>query len=85
MTAEKKKILHRVKIIKGHLTAVEKMIQDDQYCIDIVHQSQAIQKALKNLDMKVIEDHIKHCVVKQAKGGNTQKITDDLLKIYQYK
>jgi DNA-binding FrmR family transcriptional regulator len=84
MTTKKDK-LHRIKIIKGHVEAIERMIEEDAYCIDIVHQSLAVQKALKTLDTVIMEDHIKCCVVEQAKEGNFQKITDELLAIYTYK
>ena len=57
MTTKKQK-LHRIKIIKGHIEAIERMIEDDVYCIDIVHQSLAVQKALKMLDTVIMADHI---------------------------
>lgn len=83
ITKEQK--LHRIKIIKGHVEAIERMIEKDAYCIEIVHQSLAVQKALKMLDTLIIEDHIKHCVAEQAKEGDFQKITDELVSIYTYK
>ena len=61
------------------------MLENDAYCIDVVHQSQAVQKSLKKLDALIMEDHIKHCVVEQAKDGNMKKITDELLDIYKFK
>jgi DNA-binding FrmR family transcriptional regulator len=81
----KKQKLHRIRIIKGHIEAIERMIQDDSYCIDIVHQSLAVQKALKNLDMAIMAGHIQSCVVEQAKSGNFKKITEELMAIYLYK
>jgi CsoR family transcriptional regulator, copper-sensing transcriptional repressor len=82
---EKKQKLHRIKIIKGHVEAIEKMIENDDYCIDIVHQSLAVQKALKMLDTIIMAGHIQSCVVEQAKQGDFQKITDELIAIYTYK
>ncbi len=81
----KEQILHRIKIIKGHINAIEKMVESDAYCIDIVHQSLAVQKALKKFDQAVMEKHITHCVTEQAKAGDTKKITEELLNIYNYK
>jgi len=77
--------LHRIKIIKGHIEAIERMIEDDVYCIDVIHQSLAVQKALKMLDTVIMADHIQCCVVEQAKNGDFQKITDELITIYTYK
>lgn len=85
MTDKKKSTLHRLKIIKGHVSAIEKMVENNSYCIDVIHQSLAVQKALKKLDALIMEDHIKHCVVEQAKDGNSAKITQELLRIYEYK
>jgi DNA-binding FrmR family transcriptional regulator len=83
--ATKEQKMHRIKIIKGHLVAIERMIENDVYCIDIVHQSLAVQKALKKLDTVIMADHIQCCVVEQAKNGDFQKITDELIAIYTYK
>ena len=85
MNTEKSKILHRIKIMKGHLNAIEKMVENDEYCINVVHQSLAVQKALKNFDSAVMEKHIKHCVAVQAAKGDAKKITEELLSIYKYK
>ena len=85
MTTDKKQVLHRIKIVKGHVSAIEKMIASDSYCLDIVHQSQAVQKALKKMDEKIIEDHLKNCVAKQVQEGKVDKMTEELLKIYGYK
>ncbi len=83
--ATKEQKLHRIKIIKGHVQAIEKMIEEDEYCIHVIHQSLAVQKALKKLDSAIMEDHIRCCVVEQAKDGEFQKITDELIAIYSYK
>lgn len=84
-TTPKDKALHRIKIIQGHLKAVEKMLQDDQYCVDIVHQSRAVQKALKNLDLLLIENHLKTCVVHQIHNNEEQRTTQELLRLFEYK
>lgn len=81
----KQKKLHRIKIIKGHVAAVEKMIEHDEYCIKVLHQSLAIQKALKKLDMEIMEHHLKHCVIDGANKGNNEKIINELVDIYNYK
>lgn len=81
----KKKSLHRIRIIQGHLKAIEQMIEDDEYCVDIVHQSMAVQKALKKLDMVIVQDHLQTCVVDQIKEGEEVKTVAELLKLYEMK
>jgi DNA-binding FrmR family transcriptional regulator len=61
------------------------MIEEDKYCLDIVHQSRAVQKALKKLDEKIIEDHLENCVVDQIKSGDEEKTKDELLILFDYK
>lgn len=84
-TTTKARALHRISIIKGHLQAVEKMLQDDKYCVDIIHQSRAVQKALKQLDMLIMENHLQTCVVRQIKDGQMRKSTSELLRLFEYK
>lgn len=83
MQTHKEKITHRIKIIEGHVKAISKMIENDAYCVDIVLQSLAVQKALKKLDMTIIEDHMKSCLIDQIKNGETEKATKELLDIYK--
>lgn len=81
----KKAATHRIKIIAGHIECLKKMVENGDYCLDIVHQSRAIQSALKKLDAALIEDHLKTCVVDQINKGELDKTTSELLKLYEYK
>ncbi len=81
----KERLLHRMKIIQGHLKKVMCMIDEDAYCIDIVHQSLALQKALKQVDMLIMEDHLQTCAVDQIKNGEGAKTIEELISIYKYK
>ena len=81
----KDRLLHRMKIIQGHLKKVMKMIEEDAYCIDVVHQSLALQKALKQVDMLIMEEHLQSCAVDQIKNGQEDKTIAELISIYKYK
>lgn len=81
----KERTLHRISIIKGHLNSIEKMLEEDKYCVDIVHQSKAVQKAMHKLDLLLINDHLNSCVIKQIKGGQEKKSTSELLRLFEYK
>ena len=84
-TTTKARALHRIKIIQGHLGSMEKMLEENRYCVDIVHQSRAIQQALKKLDLLIIENHLKGCVVKQIKSNESSRTTKELLTLFEYK
>lgn len=81
----KQRIVHRLKIINGHLQKVIKMTENGHYCIDVLHQSLAVQKALKQVDMIIMEDHLKTCAVDQIKKGKENAMVKDLIGIYKFK
>jgi len=85
MQAPKKNIIHRLQIAKGHLEKVLKMVQDDDYCIDIVHQSIAVQAALKKVDEVILENHLKTCVADSIKKGETDKVVGEVMEVLQKK
>jgi DNA-binding FrmR family transcriptional regulator len=78
-------ILHRLKITKGHLDKVIKMVEDGEYCIDVVHQSIAVQSALKKIDQVILENHLKSCVVDSVNKGNSREFVDEVIKVLEKK
>lgn len=81
----KTRSIHRIKIIQGHLKKIQEMLEEDAYCVDIVHQSRAVQNALKNLDILIIEQHLKTCVIDQIQNGEEKQTTEELLRLFDYK
>lgn len=81
----KNRALHRLKIARGHLSKVITMVEDDTYCMDIIHQSQAIQKALKEIDALVLENHLHSCVVNQIKDGDAETAITEVMNVFKKK
>lgn len=77
----KRKILHRLKIARGHLDRVVRMVETDEYCIDVVHQSQAVQSALKKSDEEVLKHHLQTCVTDQIKQGREEKAISEIMSV----
>ncbi|KKQ67338.1 MAG: YvgZ [Candidatus Daviesbacteria bacterium GW2011_GWA2_38_24] len=77
------RILHRLKITRGHLEKVMKMVENDEYCIDIIHQSQAVQKALKEIDNLILENHLKMCTADAIKDGRSEEAVEELMTIFK--
>lgn len=75
------RILHRLKIAKGHLAKVISMVEGGQYCIDVIHQSQAVQRALQESDSLVLENHLKGCVVDDIKKGKIDKTVKEIMEV----
>ena len=76
------RIIHRLKIAKGQLEKVMKMINEDAYCIDVLHQSHAIQKALKEADKLILENHLKKCAVDAIRKGKTDEAIKEVMQVF---
>ncbi len=81
----KKQIIHRLLIAKGHLEKVISMVEKNAYCIDVVHQSMAVQSALKKADEVVLENHLKGCVADSIKAGNSDEAINEVMQVLQKK
>ena len=81
----KKEILHRLQIASGHLEKIISMVEEDAYCIDVVHQSMAVQAALKKADEAVLENHLKTCVADSIRRGETDKVVGEVMEVIQKK
>lgn len=79
------RVAHRLKIASGHLLKVIQMVEDGQYCIDVIHQSQAVQKALKEADQVLLKYHLEHCVSDQIKNGKSKKAISEVLAVFDKK
>lgn len=85
MQEAKKEIIHRLKIARGHLDKIISMVEGDAYCIDVVHQSLAVQAALKKADEAVLENHLKTCVAESIKKGETEKAVGEIMEVIKKK
>lgn len=74
---------HRLKIAKGHLEKVIEMVDKNEYCIDVINQSRAVQSALKEVDALLLENHLKTCVVDHIKQGSTQETVEEVMKVFK--
>ena len=81
--SNQERVIHRLKIAKGHLETVLKMAQDHEYCIDVLHQSQAVQKALSEIDNLILENHLKTCVLEKIKKGDHELAIKEVMEIYK--
>ncbi len=79
------RILHRLKIAKGHLEKVISMVEKDEYCIDVLHQSQAVQAALKETDGVILENHLRTCVSDSIKSGNQEEAIKEVMEVFKKK
>lgn len=77
------KILHRLKIARGHLEKVINMVDKQEYCIDIIHQSQAVQKALEETDNAILENHLRTCASDAIRKGNEEEAINEVMNVFR--
>lgn len=76
---EKQGLLNRLRRIEGQVRGLQRMVEDDTYCIDILTQVSAATKALETVALSLLDEHLRHCVTDAARAGGTeaeQKITE---------
>ncbi|SBS70005.1 metal-sensitive transcriptional regulator [uncultured Microbacterium sp.] len=80
----KKRAMHRTSILEGQLRGLAKMIENEDYCMDIIAQSRAAQKALASLDKMLLENHLRTHVTHMFEEGGPQReqAVAELLKAY---
>jgi len=82
----KKRVLHRIRIIQGQAKGLEKMIENEEYCMEIFTQSLAIQKSLRSLNKLVLENHMRTHVAEKLEGEDEKvksRILQELMDMYE--
>ena len=78
----KKKAIQRLKIIEGQVRGLQKMVDNDKYCIDIITQTLSVEKALSGVEDIILKNHLSSCVIEQIKGQEEEKAIKEILNIY---
>lgn len=78
---EKQKVINRLKRVEGQVRGLQKMVESDRYCVDILIQLSAVQAALKTIGYSVLERHTKTCVSRAIEEGRGTGQIDELLKV----
>lgn len=76
---QKKTLLNRLKRLEGQIRGLEKMVEEDAYCNDILQQSMSASSAMDGFNQELLGYHVKGCVTEGIKNGN-EEIVDELLK-----
>jgi DNA-binding FrmR family transcriptional regulator len=66
---DKEALQGRLRRIEGQIRGLQRMIENDEYCIDILTQISAASNALKRVALELLDDHIRHCVANQTESG----------------
>lgn len=82
----REQVSKRLKTIEGHVRGIERMVDEDVYCIDIIRQIQATQAALNKVSQMVLEDHMHSCVITAVRGEDAEereRVLAEIAEVYQ--
>ena len=82
-SATKKRVTDRLRRIEGQVRGLQKMVEAEQYCVDIITQSCAVRSALSAMEDMMLENHLSEHVIKQMKGGQARKATGEIIGIFK--
>jgi DNA-binding FrmR family transcriptional regulator len=83
---DKEALVNRLHRIEGQVRGIERMIEDDRYCIDVLTQISAVKTALDAVGQRLLDDHVRHCVAGALASGDEAAATaktEELLEAVQ--
>jgi len=86
LAQNREEALRRLKSIEGHVRGVTRMVEEDQYCIDVIRQIRAIEGALEKLNLLVLESHLQQCVataVHSDDAAERERVIRELLGLFE--
>ncbi|NTU80324.1 MAG: metal-sensitive transcriptional regulator [Chloroflexales bacterium] len=84
----KQQLLNRLKTIEGHVRGVQRMVEAEAYCIDLLKQTRAIQQALAKLDGLILEEHLRCCVTTAIQSDSVserERVVRELIQVFDSK
>ena len=82
-TADKDALVRRLHRIEGQVRGIERMVDEDRYCIDVLTQIAAVKTALESVAMKILDDHVRHCVAGAMASGEPEAAAEKSRELLQ--
>jgi len=83
-TEHKSSALNRLKTVRGHIDAVIRMVEEEQYCPDIMKQVSALEGSLEGVNRVLLQNHIETCVLEHVEAGRSAQVVDELMETLRY-
>lgn len=77
--------LKRLKNIEGHIRGIQRMVEQDKYCIEIIHQIQAVQAALNKVSAGILDGHLNTCLITAVRGDDNdtrERVLKEIIDIF---
>ena len=82
----KQQLLNRLKSVEGHVRGVQRMVEEDSYCVDIIKQTMAVQRALEKFNSIILDRHLQGCVttaIRSDDAGERERVIHELLQVFE--
>jgi DNA-binding FrmR family transcriptional regulator len=82
----KQAIINRLKSIEGHVRGVQRMVDEESYCIDILNQNLAVQRALEKVNSLILERHLQTCVTTAIQGDDPaerKRVITEIMNVFE--
>ena len=79
-------IVRRLKSVEGHVRGIERMVEENAYCVDVVNQILAVQRALRKVSGLVLDRHLHSCVTHAIQGDDKkakERVLEELLEVFE--
>lgn len=76
----------RLRTIQGHVAGITRMVDEGEYCIDVIRQIQAVQAALSKVSQMVLDDHMHHCLITAVQGDDVderERVLAEIAEVFQ--
>ena len=80
---KKQEILKRLAFIEGHLQGVRRMVESNQYCVDILKQTYAVRRAIEKMEGLMLDNHLHTCVLEGIRDGRDEQVIGELIGLYE--
>ena len=75
-------ILKRLRFVEGHLEGVRRMVEKDEYCVDVLKQTHAVRKAIEKVESIMLEGHLRTCVVDGMRDGRQDQVVREVMELF---
>lgn len=82
---DREDILRRLKNVEGHVRGIQRMVENEAYCIDLIRQIQAVQAALGKVSENILHDHLHSCLITAVRGENPEereRVLKEIAEVY---
>ena len=79
----KQETLKRLNYVDGHLAGIRRMIEQEQYCVDVLKQTYAVRRSIQKIETLMLQGHLHTCVVDGVKEGREDQVLNELIELYK--